>query len=531
MRSNFYFGAVESMLLQLQQRVTALWFKYEKQVFYSLLLINLLPVFSVAYFFTGDGPAHLYNANIILHLLRSDDTAFADFFVLRNELVPNVGGHILLTFFQLFLSAAWAEKMVFGLCLLSLPLAFRYALRQFHHDSTAFALLIFPMAHNFCFYIGFQSFCLGLAMMFYAVGYFIRIYIRGRNYEYVLLGLLLFLTAVFHLFTALAAMVIIGLFITLRLFYHRRINESMIKTVAATLPMIIFCGIFLVKNSGSTAWKMPDFALQLKSLWQAAPIITIDTAEKIITVPLNILLVAGVLLIITHRIKRKQLANTSDFALFSALVFLVCFFVLPDKMASGGFVSIRMLLSFFLMIAFWLALSFKRSGIFVLVSGGVVLINIASVYYHVRESRKLSADAAIIHDATDYIPSRSTVIPINYSGHWMHYNIGLYLGTSKELVVLDNYEASTTHFPVKWNTTFFPGDRLGNFTTSNRPLLHIEPYEKETGKNIDAVVRWRYNPAFTDSSTQLTNQLLAEKFTLVHHTDQIEVHLRKTHSR
>lgn len=114
--------------------------------------------------------------------------------------------------------------------------------------------------------------------------------------------------------------------------------------------------------------------------------------------------------------------------------------------------------------------------------------------------------------------------------YWFRYERSIFiLLTEKELVVLDNYEASTTHFPVKWKTGKHPADLLGNFTTSNRPLLPIEPYEKATGEKIDAVVRWKYHEGLSDSWTLMTNKLLEEEFEKVHvsENNDVEMNLRK----
>src|SRR5690606_19464068 len=111
--------------------------------------------------------------------------------------------------------------------------------------------------------------------------------------------------------------------------------------------------------------------------------------------------------------------------------------------------------------------------------------------------------------------------------------IGLYPGGEKPLIILDNYEASTTHFPVKWKEESFPGELLGDFTTNNRPLLEIKPYEDFSGHKVDAVVRWQHDYSISDSLTLLTDSLLAAEFVPVYSSEdkKVEVHLRKDRDR
>jgi hypothetical protein len=45
--------------------------RIESAVFYLLLAANLIPIWSVHYFLTGDGPCHLYNAKVLLDMYHS----------------------------------------------------------------------------------------------------------------------------------------------------------------------------------------------------------------------------------------------------------------------------------------------------------------------------------------------------------------------------------------------------------------------------------------------------------------------------
>lgn len=506
------------------------WFAFSGYLFVLLLGLNLLLVFSLDFFFTGDGPAHLYNSNLILQLLGNESPA-TDFFELRKALIPNMGAHALLVLFNSVLEAAMAEKIVMGLCLILLPLAAFYLLSVFDKKQTAFVFLLFPFAHNFCLYIGFQSFCLGLSLGLVALGYFLR---RSRApqkwWAYVGLSLLLFCTAFFHVVALMITAVTIGVVMLLGLLSKRMHWNAVGYTLLSLLPAILFCGYFVVQNSGGGfVLNTTPFSDLLYGVLHNSALITLSVLESRFINPFSILLVVSVLWVVVERLRSGWLWKMSDFALLVTLLCFVLYFVFPNEMASGGFVSVRMLLYAFLFLALWIGFSLKRTAITAVFMCVAVWVHLRVLYYHYGEAKLLSKDASLIYEAAMHITEGSTLVPMNYSDHWLHYNIGLYAGAERSIVVLDNYEASTTHFPVVWKEEAFPGDGLGNFGFSNRPYLKISPYEKCSGHRVDAVLRWRHRAEMTDSATLVTNQVLDSLFTRTYLSEdgEVELYLRK----
>lgn len=528
--ANTYFADVSSALHKIGAKWSAVWIRYEPNLFALLLAINVIPVFGVSYFLTGDGPAHLYNANIIAQLLLKDAPAIADFFNLRYALIPNLGGHTLLTILTVLVPAALAEKLVYGLYLILLPLGFRYLVRQLNPEAVAWTLVIFPLAHNFCFYVGFQSFCIGLAMMFYSIGAYFRIQPTSKPVRYLPFGALLLLTAYFHLFTAVLVVMAIVVHTLAGVIVNNHNNyRKAIWAGVASIPTLVFCGVFILGNSsGSFEWNNSAIADQLKGIWEGAAIITLHSDEKRFTIPLNALLALGLMFGIYHQLKHPQV-KASYFGVITAALCLLFYFILPDEMASGGFVSLRLLLSFLLFLALWMVLTLRKSIFALLLMLAFVIQNSIVVAYHYREASKMSDEVTEIMQVVPHIPEGSIVVPINYSPNWLHYNIGLYPGIEKPLIILDNYEAHKSHFPVRWVDGAFPDGRLGNYTSSNAPLFKLEPYERETGFRVDAVIRWKYHSGINNPSTQKTNALLDSAFARINipSAKEVELHLRK----
>ncbi len=96
----------------------------ERGLFYLLLAANLIPLWSVHYFVTGDGPCHLYNAKVLLDFYHGGE--LKDFYnpwmFVNTHFEPNWFGH---AFMELLLGwgapAYLAEKFLqlFTCCLLA----------------------------------------------------------------------------------------------------------------------------------------------------------------------------------------------------------------------------------------------------------------------------------------------------------------------------------------------------------------------------------------------------------------------------
>ena len=506
------------------------WLRYESILFWVVVLINLLPVLLVHYFYTGDGPAHSYNANIISSLLTNDNSAFAPYYNLRMELIPNMGGHTLLVFFKVLFGPWVAEKLVYLLCLILLPLAFRFTIKSFRKEFTPYQFLVFLLIQNFCFYIGFQSFSIGLALMFFSVGLAQKTLIRPRYTYAVGFGLMLFVTAYFHLFTAVVALLASGLLVCIHVIQNRFSSKrALLFLLLGTLPTIWFLIHFLWGKSGSTSVDEAALSGKLDALYSTILVTVYVGQEVFAKILLGILLVLTIGGAIHFRIKNKVSFNSTDFALLTALVLLVLYFLLPDKMASGGFISIRLVLCALLFLALWLSLNSTFSAYTFIIGTGILVLVFARIPTLVTNAKLLDADAREMAEVLPFLEDGNTLVPLNYSDHWLHYNIGLYLGAEKEVVVLDNYEAATNHFPVMWKERVYTDQSLGDVFTSNRPTLFIRRYEKATGIKINAVVRWMHNDEMQDAATRHTDSVLNHDFNLVFtsNSGKAELYMRK----
>lgn len=134
-----------------------------------VLLVALLPallaIWTVPWFVTQDGPAHLYNAHIIAESLRPD-SPFRDIYEIRWEPLPNWAGHLTLIGFMKVLPPRTADRAMMTLTLMGFALAIawlRWRVAGWTGMPVASALAAL-LALNAPWLFGFTSFLLGACL-------------------------------------------------------------------------------------------------------------------------------------------------------------------------------------------------------------------------------------------------------------------------------------------------------------------------------------------------------------------------------
>jgi hypothetical protein len=138
----------------------------ETQVFYSVLGINLLLLALVKFCPSMDGPAHLYNSNIIYNLTKGDCHVLSDFFTINKLLIPNWTSHFILSSLYFIFPGWLAEKTLFMLYLIGMAISFRLLLKQLCPSNLYLSIFIFPFMYSFLFHLGFYNYCISFIFLF-----------------------------------------------------------------------------------------------------------------------------------------------------------------------------------------------------------------------------------------------------------------------------------------------------------------------------------------------------------------------------
>lgn len=432
---------------------------WEKYVFYGVILLNTIPVFCFDFFPTMDGPAHLYNVQLIRELL-SDESFTGIFFEMRNIIVPNWFGHGILLFYGSFLSPSWAEKLMLITFMAALPLSFHYFLQRLKYTlnglpQTSLAVyLIFPLSYSMSLHYGFYNFSFGLVFLFLTLGYFFHSYANMNNKKGVFLGVLLLFTYLSHFFVF--GLLLVFILMSYIVLYFTKNEYRTIKDFFATgiryivyfSPALFLCAIYLSVFTLGGASSYIEKTELLNWLVHARPLIYFEENE--FSKFFFFAIVIWSIILIFNYYKRKVFSYGAKLMFLFLGFMFVLYFLLPNETSSAGFISIRLLTLFFL---FWIAtISLMKVNRYFALS-----LVIAALFIHIKITDKFIKNgqtysdlAAEIVDVSKLLKNNPIVLPINASNDWMKAHFSNYLGLEQSVVILDNYEASNSYFPVGW---------------------------------------------------------------------------------
>lgn len=482
------------------------------------MVLHILPVLLVDYFVTHDGPAHVYNASLIVRVLFQEANA-SHFLMLNPELEPNWVGHFLMGIMNQFFSGNVSERILIIIYIISLPLTFRKFILVINPQAAWTSYLIFPFIHSFLLYMGFYNFCLGLAVLFFTLAYWFSPSAPLNIKKAVLLSFLLLILYFSHLFVLALFFLAAGISPLLDFFSRNKTPPSAKKMfkqagilLVICLPALALTLNFILKNySEQTIGEGRPFSELAEWILISHPLITFKREGEILFAVVIASVTGFLLLNLVYAVVRKQCSPSGFRWMLFTLIIIIFYFLIPDNAATGGFISMRLLLIFYL----FLFVCFSTVTIHAVVKKFSVLVFISiSAYflkYHYDVEKILSDEVKEYYSLTEEMNDNSMVLPLFYSDNWMHNNIAGYLGASRALFVLDNYEPYKPHFPLIWKPGKTPSEIIGNLG-SHSPCVDIDKFESEAKTSIDYITRWHYNLMFNDSCTMSINKKLATNF-------------------
>jgi len=485
--------------------------------FWTMVLVHLIPVFSYSIYPTLDGPAHVYNSRLLLNLLQGDELTSA-LFALNGEIVPNWFSHATMAGLHTLFPALLAEKFIQILCILLLPVTARFLVRSIKPKAYWAGFLFFPFAHSFAFYLGFYNYCLGLSFYFAVTALWLRGWQQERWTGLLYWSGLMMVLYFTHLMALILFLGTAGVWMLIRWYKeHAKPIKPSLLLVLAALPSVFLTLLFILNHRGTSGgWVELTLSGKLLDILNIRPLITLAAEPGIYY---SRVLFVGYLLMLSYHIfiamKKKSARYEHGYWLLLAGGTFVLYLIVPDGIASGGFIVPRLAMLFFLFVLVWF--SVKGGNKYYL--GGLSLLSIAVsctfLTYHMRVMEKPVNQATEYYEMEAQIAENSIVLPLNYSSNWLHSNYSNYLGVGdKGILVLENYETNAPHFPLVWKTKP-PAESLGNFESSNNPRIDIAQYEAASGQRIDYICRWSYNELHADSTTHSVSQQIDDNFELI----------------
>ena len=316
---------------------------------------------------------------------------------------------------------------------------------------------------------------------------------------------------------------------------HERKTKGIIKKLfypfLVMVPGLLLSVLFFIANSSYTheAAKFLPKENLVQTILDLNPIITLNYDKEILFA--HIILYAQCILVLLVTIdffrKRKEPRQFRPQWIISALIVLLLFFVFPDWIASGGFISIRWALYFFLVMMIVIAARGLPVNQLLIPVSVILLTHLFFMNYHNKETETLSKDAETLVDAEKYMEDDKVLLPLSYSTNWMHINYSNYLSTKKNVIVLDNYEPTKPHFPLIWKKGEEVYELMPGYGRRFPPCIAIEAYERKTKHRIDYLSRFCYEGASEDSCTIAAEQEIAQRFELIYQSENKKLQLYK----
>jgi hypothetical protein len=438
----------------------------------------------------------------------------------------------------LFLPTFLVEKSIILFYIVAFPYSFRFLVRQLSNDSNSARLssyLIFPFIYCFTFRIGFFNFCVGLPLVFWALGTWIKQREQLNAKKLIWLTVLTTLVYISHLFNFILLGIIL---VTLELQYI--IHSKTTKGIAAKLwkplmiffPGIILAALFLISNS-SFKHAPPQYLSKgklMEMLLEMSPVITLNRDAEIIYIRVIETALCMLLIVLAYTAIQKKKNENKVFHpkwIYAIGIILILFFTVPDWVASGGLISVRWGLFFFLLLIITIASRELQPKHLVLPVAILLINHIFFIKYHNEQTAILNQDAKTLVDAEQYMDDKSVLLPLNYSNNWLHIFSGNYLATQKNIINLDNYEPTQPHFPLIGKKGEHIYDLMPKFGKRNPPCIDINGYETKTHHRIDYITRFYFNGDVTDSCTTLIEKELHTRFEMIYESANKKLQLYK----
>ncbi len=445
------------------------------------LLVLVHPVLSHRFFFTVDGPAHVYNASLILQGLAGSAREGAGW-EWNPVPVPNWLGHALLAVLLIPFKAPEALKIVHLLYLIALPLALRALAMQHAPGPPWSAHLILPIVVQVPFSLGFYNFCLGLVLFVLVVQQVHRINAHARNVMvYALLALLMVLLYFSHLVPFAFALVWLAARMFALVLDGRRVTGKLDITLrthlarltAAIVPSLLLSAWYYFGQDPMETWAPPPDRLML--LYRS--FLLVDFSSELFlwaaTVGSMLLLLLGS--IAARRAQVERSWTTRFFEPGIVVVALVLQVLLPNDHGKGSDILMRMAILTHLCVMFWL-IALPQRGLRAAWASPIVLaILVSQQVVRQRDQGRKNERLSACYSIANGVVAGSSVAFISFD--WLDAHLPELAFADRAVLDLSNYEFINPHFPLRWSD----GTMAARANAPAHPLDLLEPWSNVPG--------------------------------------------------
>lgn len=469
-----------------------------------LMVLHLLPVWGFKYFPTQDGASHIYNAYVVKEYHKHENYRLREVYEFNATVFPNWTSHALLLVLLYIFPPLVCEKIVLTLCIGLLPLSLFYFINGIAKRNMVFGLLGFMYAYNYLLHMGFYNFVLSMSLFFFALGYWWRVKDNLRLLNIVVIYLLLLVTYLTH-YHSYALLVMSLTFFALFLWAYETLKgiwgnkepsqplmPRFKEGIGTIKPTVTFLGalvpayfilfsyyFYLTNNHGGNSnhkgveWVM-DYFFGMKSL------VSFRDDHVLIGQVLLVFFAIAIVLTIINRIWEWYQFRASeawketgerlwtraitqmDGFLIMSVVITAMFFIAPWSGYSGGWINDRFHLYIFLILIPFFAVNVHRYVNYA-AAGIIIALCLWHLGYNVHTYTLLNRDITNAL-SLEGMEEEDTIL-MSEPGEWGGFSDSLgfepkyvepfghiecLLAVHKGIAYLDNYEAGTDHFPLRY---------------------------------------------------------------------------------
>jgi hypothetical protein len=492
--------------------------KYEKLTFYILLILWLLPVWTVSYFLTGDGPCHLYNSKILLDWLQGKHTDMYRYFMNSN---PHIDPNWLTNLIQVPLLAvfpvALAEKIFYTLYLLGFAFGFRFLIRQINPKALYLCSIGLIFVWHHIVFKGFSNNTLSIAVWFWIAGCWLK-YREAPFWKAVIFQMIFSLLGYishpmgFIYSGLMIACMLIGETIA-KVKQHdiatglKYFGKQLLRLVVAYLPALILFAIFISRRS----WSGENSGYN-NEVWgnfiKMPALVGLNYKEEIFSIATSLFCFIMLAFCIVKRIRNRNAQKINGLILFVIIVFLTIIFP-PASMLGGLDIPRRLIMLPFLAILFLMATvdMGRKWQVATIIFGTIVTIGMLAIRLPILW--QTSAFAKEVVSCKDKIEPRSTVMTLNYDldphnikgekiidAEWTNVHTDCYIGAYVPVILADNYELNFDYFPftgIGETNFYYHSGKEGTMFEAQIPRVDFNNYKNKTGIQIDYVILYGMN--------------------------------------
>jgi hypothetical protein len=498
--------------------------RYTRTLLWVGSILNVVFLWVMPIYVTMDGPSHLYNAYIFNDLLYGDGF-YSDYFIINAAIYPNWTGSILLAILVAVFPALLAEKIWLTLLMVAFMYTSYLVIKRLAAQNILVAMGILFITQNYFFVLGFYNYILGIALLNLVI--YKSLGPRKESpwkeaIEWIILSLLVFFTHPVSFLLALAYIFSKELISLLLSKDKTNYIKNLLQYGLYWTPSLILFAIYFLNSETSGEDSIFEFNVSVTSLIRLFGLRYMQSyggVEIIIYGLFGVFIFSSLVFHYKSWLNTKWLIrNGGLIALWLSCIFI--YFFVNDVFAGGSFFARRITLILYLTTIFIIATfsldSRYRTGLGIF--SMILLLFLLAVRFPIQWRNSKITETYL--ECAEAIPKGSVIMPLEVSprilekeevrvyGPYTFQHISGYLAVKSQLLSVDNYEARTTYFPIKWREGQNPYDYIKYEDPADKwtfAFLSLEDYINKTGNKIDFV------PVLGDSTrTELFESIMGE---------------------